>query len=82
MKADGPNQMWRWDISYVAVEVTFWYLMAILDQGSRKIAGWGFFPKATQAEVKQVWDQALGSEGLLETGGRRCLRRCQIGALR
>ena len=67
IKADGPNQVWRWDISYVAVGVTFWYLVAILDQYSRKIVGWGFSPQATQAEVKRVWDQALGSEGLLKT---------------
>lgn len=71
VKADGPNQVWRWDISYVAVGVTFWYLVAILDQYSRKIVGWGFFPQATQAGVKRVWDQALGSEGLLETAGKK-----------
>lgn len=59
--------MWRWDIAYVAVGATFWYLVAILDQYSRKIVGWGFSPQATQSEVKRVWDQALGSEGLLET---------------
>ncbi len=71
VKADGPNQVWRWGISYVAVGVTFWYLVAILDQYSRKIVGWGSFPQATQAEVKRVWDQALGSEGLLETAGKK-----------
>ena len=68
VQADGPNQVWRWDISYVAVGMAFWYLVAILDQYSRKIVGWGFFPQATQAEVKRVWDQALGSEGLLDEG--------------
>ena len=71
VKADGPNEVWRWDISYVAVGVTFWYLVAILDQYSRKIAGWGFFPQATQAEVKRVWDEALGREGLLEMEGKK-----------
>ena len=67
VKVDGPNQVWRWDISYVPVGTTFWYLIAILDQYSRKIVGWGFFPQATQAEMKGVWDQSLSSEGLLET---------------
>ena len=71
IKADGPNQVWRWDISYVAVGVAFWYLVAILDQYSRKIVGWGFFPQATQAEVKRVWDQALCQEGLLDRQGER-----------
>jgi len=71
VKADGPNQVWRWDISYVLVGTVFWYLVAILDQYSRKIVGWGFSPQATQAEVKWVWDQALLSEGLLDGEGRR-----------
>ena len=71
VKADGPNQVWRWDISYVAVGVAFWYLVAILDQYSRKIVGWGFSPQATQAEVKRVWDQALCQEGLLDKEGER-----------
>lgn len=66
VNADGPNQVWRWDISYVLVGMAFWYLIAILDQYSRKIVGWGFFPQATQAEAKRVWDKALLSEGLLD----------------
>lgn len=71
VKADGPNQVWRWDISYVLVGTIFWYLIAILDQYSRKIVGWGFFPQATQAEAKQVWDHALLSEGLLDSDNKR-----------
>ena len=69
VRADGSNQVWRWDISYVAVGVTFWYLVAILDQYSRKIVGWGFFPQATQAEVKRVWDEALGRRRAAGDGG-------------
>jgi len=51
--------------------MVFWYLIAILDQYSRKIVGWGFFPQVTQAEVKRVWDRALLSEGLLNGEGKR-----------
>jgi len=71
VKVDGPNQVWRWDISYVLVGMTFWYLIAILDQYSRKIVGWGFFPQATQAEAKRVWDHALLNEGLLDSDKKR-----------
>ena len=71
VKADGPNQVWRWDISYIAVGVTFWYLVAILDHYSRKIVGWGFFSQATQVEGRRVWDQALCAEGLLDGDGKR-----------
>ncbi len=52
VKADGPNQVWRWDISYVAVGVAFWYLVAILDQYSRKIVGWGKNPQPTSSRGK------------------------------
>ena len=62
VKADGPNQVWRWDISYIAVGVAYWYLVAILDHYSRKIVDWGFFSQATQVEVRRVWDQALGAD--------------------
>lgn len=71
VKTDGPNQVWRWDISYVLAGTTFWYLIAILDQYSRKIVGWGFFPQATQEEAKRVWDHALLSEGLLDSDKQR-----------
>ena len=71
VRADGPNQVWRWDISYVAVGVIFWYLVAILDQYSRKIVSWGFFPQARlRREVKRVWDEALAGEGLLGAEGQ------------
>jgi len=40
--ADGPNQLWSWDISYLPTRVRglFYYLYLILDIYSRKIVGW------------------------------------------
>jgi transposase InsO family protein len=40
--ADGPNQVWSWDITYLrsAVRGLFYYLYLILDVWSRKIVGW------------------------------------------
>jgi putative transposase len=41
-KADGPNQVWSWDISYLRSPVrgSFYYLYLVLDVWSRKIVGW------------------------------------------
>ncbi|MDZ7803166.1 IS3 family transposase [Thiohalophilus sp.] len=40
--ADGPNQVWSWDISWMPSRVRglFWYLYLIVDIYSRKIVGW------------------------------------------
>jgi transposase InsO family protein len=40
--ATGPNQIWTWDITYLATPVrgAFFYLYLILDLFSRKIVGW------------------------------------------
>ena len=41
LMADGPNQVWSWDISYLKMEVRglFLYLYLITDIWSRKIVG-------------------------------------------
>jgi putative transposase len=40
--ADGPNQMWSWDISYLPTNVKgIWrYLYLVIDVWSRKIVAW------------------------------------------
>lgn len=40
--ADGPNQVWSWDITYLpsAVKGLFFYLYMVMDVWSRKIVGW------------------------------------------
>jgi transposase InsO family protein len=39
-RADGPNQKWLADITYVATDEGWLYLAAVLDVFSRKIVGW------------------------------------------
>ena len=61
-----PRQVWCWDFSYVKIGLVFWYLLAIIDMFSRKIVGWDLVPQATADQAKRVWDEALGTEGLLD----------------
>lgn len=60
-----PNQIWGWDLSWIKVTGSFWYLIAIIDLYSRKIVGHAVRPQATSQEVKDVFDKALANEGLL-----------------
>ncbi len=41
-EADAPNQVWTWDISYLASTVRgqFYYLYLVVDLYSRKVVGW------------------------------------------
>lgn len=64
--ASGPRQVWCWDFSYLRIGLVFWYLLAIIDQFSRKIVGWDMVSRATTEEAKRVWDEALVGEGLLD----------------
>jgi putative transposase len=64
--ATAPLQVWCWDFSYVKIGLVFWYLLAIIDQYSRKIVGWELVSQATAEQAKRVWDVALSAEGLLE----------------
>lgn len=40
--ATGPNQVWSWDVTYLATTVSglFYYLYLVMDVFSRKIVGW------------------------------------------
>jgi transposase InsO family protein len=69
VKAERPNQVWSWDITYLPFFGFFLYFVAILDVYSRKIVGWKLCFNATVESVKQAWDQALCSEGLLGVSG-------------
>ena len=44
--ATGPNQVWSWDITYLASPVRgqFYYLYLVMDVWSRKITGWEVHP--------------------------------------
>ena len=65
VKPTRPNEMWSWDLSYIALGPLFVYLFAIIDVLSRKIVGWHLGFNATVESMKKAWDHALANEGLI-----------------
>jgi len=72
VKADRPNQVWSWDLTYIPLGPFFVYLFAIIDVYSRKIVGWHLSMSATVRAMKMAWDKALVGEGLLSKVGAPC----------
>jgi len=68
VKPTKPNEIWSWDLTYLALGPIFVYLFAILDVYSRKIVGWHLSLSATVESMKKAWDQALMNEGLWGIG--------------
>lgn len=59
------NQIWSWDLTYIALGPIFVYLFAIIDVFSRKIVGWHLGFNARVESMKKAWDNALANEGLI-----------------
>ena len=69
VKVDGPNQVWSWDLTYIALGPIFVYLYAIIDVYSRKIVGWHLGFNARLESMKKAWDKALINENLIGISG-------------
>jgi len=63
LRADGPNQVWSWDISYLPTSVKgIWlYLYLVIDVWSRKVVAW---------DIESSEDPKLAANLV----GRACLR--------
>jgi transposase InsO family protein len=64
--ATGPNQVWSWDITYLASTVrgAFFYLYLIMDVYSRKIVGWEVYPEESAEHAASVFHKAHLREGV------------------
>jgi putative transposase len=64
--ASGPNQVWSWDITYLATTVQgiFFYLYLIMDIYSRKIVGWEVFESECAEQASSVLQKAYLREGI------------------
>lgn len=62
--ATGANQVWSWDITYMAsaIKGMFFYLYLFMDIYSRKIVGWEVFETETSEQAAQVLRKARMAE--------------------
>lgn len=65
-KADGPNQVWSWDITYLKSPVrgSFYYLYLVVDVWSRKIVGWKVHECESPEFAKELIEEAVEREGV------------------
>lgn len=63
--ADGPNQLWSWDISYCpsTIRGLYFYLYMIMDVYSRKIVGYEVHAKECGKLASTVLQKAMMREG-------------------
>lgn len=66
LQASAPNQLWSWDITYLATTVKglFFYLYLILDVFSRKIVGWEVYASESAEQAAEVFRKSHLREGI------------------
>ena len=64
-KADGPNQVWSWDITYLRSPIrgSFYYLYLVVDVWSRKIVGWSVHESESPEFAAELIREAVKREG-------------------
>lgn len=66
LKADAPNQLWSWDITYLpsTIRGLFYYLYMVMDIYSRKIVGWEVFETESADHAAALIRRAYLREGV------------------
>ncbi len=66
LQANAPNQLWSWDITYLAstVKGLFFYLYLIMDVFSRKIVGWEVYETESADQASNVFRKTYLREGV------------------
>lgn len=69
-KATGPNQVWSWDISFLATSLrgAFYRLYLVLDIFSRKIVGWEVHEYESAEQASVLIRKACLAEGIQHDG--------------
>lgn len=67
-RANGPNQVWTWDITYLPGKVrgTFFYLYMIVDLYSRKVVGWEVHEEESGKHSSDLVTQACLAENIAD----------------
>lgn len=91
-RADGPDQLWVADITYVPTGSGFLYLAIVLDVWSRRIVGWSMAGHLRAALVLEALDMALSQRrpaGVIHHSDQGCQytsvafgRRCREAEVR
>lgn len=65
-EANGPNQIWSWDITYMATTVKglYFYLYLFMDVFSRKIVGWEVYDCESADNAAKTFKKAWLREGV------------------
>jgi putative transposase len=58
-QATRPNQIWVGDVTYLAVDGRWWYLVVVLDQCSRRLLAWRLTATRDSRVTRVVLDAAL-----------------------
>jgi len=68
--ATGPNQLWSWDITYLASSIrgAFFRLYLVLDVFSRNIVGWEVHESETAEHASVLIRKACLAEGIHQSG--------------
>ncbi len=66
LQANAPNQLWSWDITYLATTVrgVFFYLYLIMDVFSRKIIGWEVYKTESADQASNLFRKTYLREGI------------------
>lgn len=66
LQADAPNQVWSWDITYLATNIKgiFFYLYLIMDIFSRKIVGWEVYETESSEQASRLFRKTCLCEGI------------------
>jgi transposase InsO family protein len=69
-RADGPNQVWSWDITFLKSSIAgqFYRLYLVMDIYSRKIVGWEVHERESADLAAQLIRKACWAEGIIEQG--------------
>ncbi len=68
--ATGPNQVWSWDITYLASAIrgVFYRLYLVLDIYSRKVVGWEVHERESAAHAAELVRKTCLAEGVTRPG--------------
>ena len=69
-KATGPNQLWSWDITYLASSIrgSFYRLYLVLDIFSRKVVAWEVHENESAEHASLMIRKACLAEGIHQAG--------------